>query len=125
VAESSASSPNVRELEEVGGRFATNERRLGVIEKAVQDVPTLRCERVVPPIANHVPHLLLTWDEKRARLTPAQLARELAEGDPPVQIGRVAGTGDKGALVSVLTLQDGEERVVAERLHALLQKALG
>jgi L-seryl-tRNA(Ser) seleniumtransferase len=101
------------------------ERRLGVIEEALQDVPTLRCERVVPPIANHVPHLLLTWDEQRARLTPAQLARELADGDPPIQLGRVAGTGDKGALVSVLTLQEGEERVVAERLHAVLRKALG
>jgi L-seryl-tRNA(Ser) seleniumtransferase len=101
------------------------ERRLGVIEKALQDVPTLRCERVVPPIANHVPHLLLTWDEQRAHLTPAQLTRQLAEGDPPIQLGRVAGTGDKGALVSVLTLQDGEERVVAERLYAILQKALG
>jgi L-seryl-tRNA(Ser) seleniumtransferase len=100
------------------------ERRLAVIEQAVRDLPTLQCERVVPPIANHVPHLLLTWDEKRARFTPAQLTRELAEGDPPVLIGRVAGTGDRGALVSVLTLQEGEERVVAERLHAILKKAL-
>jgi L-seryl-tRNA(Ser) seleniumtransferase len=100
------------------------ERRLAVIETTLKDVPTLRCERVVPPIANHVPHLLLTWDEKRARLTPARLARELATGDPPIQLGRVAGTGDKGTLVSVLTLQDGEERIVADRLHAILQKAL-
>jgi D-glucosaminate-6-phosphate ammonia-lyase len=101
------------------------ERRLGVIEQALKDVPTLRCERVVPPIANHVPHLLLTWDEKRSKLTPARLARELAAGDPPIQIGRVAGTGDKGALVSVFTLQEGEERIVADRLQAILSKALG
>jgi L-seryl-tRNA(Ser) seleniumtransferase len=101
------------------------ERRLGVIEQALKGVPTLRCERVVPPIANHVPHLLLTWDEKRAKLTPARLARELAAGDPPIQIGRVAGTGDKGALVSVFTLQEGEERTVADRLQAILTKALG
>src|SRR5262249_32627128 len=32
------------------------ERRLGVIEKALKDIPTLQCERIVPPIANHVPH---------------------------------------------------------------------
>src|SRR5262245_58347626 len=36
------------------------ERRIGVIESALKDVPTLRCERVVPPIANHVPHLQIT-----------------------------------------------------------------
>ncbi len=101
------------------------ERRLGVIEEALKGVPTLRCERVVPPIANHVPHLLLTWDEKRSKLTPARLSRELAAGDPPIQLGRVAGTGDKGALVSVFTLQEGEERIVADRLKAILTKALG
>jgi L-seryl-tRNA(Ser) seleniumtransferase len=96
------------------------ERRLGVIEQALAKVPTLSCERVVPPIANHVPHLILSWEEKRLGLTRAQLTQELAAGDPPIQLGRVSGTGDKGVLISVLTLQDGEEAVVAQRLHAIL-----
>ena len=48
------------------------ERRIGVIEQALKDIPTLETERVVPPIANHVPHLILTWDEKRVRVTRAQ-----------------------------------------------------
>jgi L-seryl-tRNA(Ser) seleniumtransferase len=99
------------------------ERRLAVVEKAVKDVPTVQCERVTPPIANHVPHLIVSWDEKRLRLTPAELTRELAAGDPPIQLGRVSGTGDKGALISVFTLQDGEDRIVAERLQAILSKA--
>lgn len=99
------------------------ERRIGVIEQALKDIPTLQAERVVPPIANHVPHLILTWDEKRVRVTRAQLTRELAAGDPPVQIGRVSGTGDKGVLISVFVLQEGEERIVAERLLAILKKA--
>ena len=34
----------------------------------------------------------------------------------------VHGTGDKGALISVFTLQDGEERLVAERLRSILKK---
>jgi L-seryl-tRNA(Ser) seleniumtransferase len=101
------------------------ERRIGVIEQAVQDIPMLRCERIVPPIANHVPHLLLTWDERRVKLTRARFTRELFEGDPPIQIGRVSGTGDRGVLISVLTLQPGEERVVGERIHALLRRAAG
>lgn len=99
------------------------ERRIGVIEVALKDVPTLKTERLVPAIANHVPHLLLTWDEPRLKLTPAELTKALLEGDPPVQLGRVGGTGEKGALVSVLTLQDGEDRVVADRLRAVLTAA--
>jgi D-glucosaminate-6-phosphate ammonia-lyase len=101
------------------------ERRLAVIEAALKGVPTLRCERIVPPIANHVPHLILTWDEKRVRMTREGLTRALAAGDPPIRIGRVAGTGDKGVLISVLTLQEGEERVVADRLREILTKASG
>jgi L-seryl-tRNA(Ser) seleniumtransferase len=99
------------------------ERRLGVIEQALKEIPTLRCERIVPPIANHVPHLLLTWDEKRVFVTREQVTRKLAEGDPPIQIGRVAGTGDKGVLISVFTLQDGEDELVARRLGKIFKKA--
>jgi L-seryl-tRNA(Ser) seleniumtransferase len=101
------------------------ERRLGVIEAAVKDVPTVRCERIVPPVANHVPHTQMTWDETRVKVTREAVTRALADGDPPIRTGRVAGTGDKGLLISVLALQEGEERVVADRLAAILKKAAG
>jgi L-seryl-tRNA(Ser) seleniumtransferase len=99
------------------------ERRIAVVERAVKGIPTLRCERVVPPIANHVPHLILTWDERRLKLTGERVTRELADGVPPIRIGRVSGTGDRGILISVLTLQTGEEQVVADRLRAILRQA--
>jgi L-seryl-tRNA(Ser) seleniumtransferase len=97
------------------------ERRLGVIEQALRDVPTLRCERLVPPIANHVPHLLIVWDEERLKVSRQRLTKELAAGDPPIRIGRVSGTGDEGVLISVFMLQEGEDRVVADRLRAILR----
>src|SRR5262249_15900572 len=95
------------------------EQSLAVIEKAVKEVPTVACERIVPAIANHVPHLIVTWDEKRVKVTRERVTKELAAGDPPIQLGRVSGTGDKGLLVSVLTLQPGEDRLVAGRLAAI------
>jgi L-seryl-tRNA(Ser) seleniumtransferase len=94
--------------------------RIDRIEHAVDKVPTLKCERVVPPIANHVPHLLLTWDEKRLQLTREALIRKLAAGDPPIDIGRVRGTGDRGVLVSVFMLQEGQDAIVAARLKDAL-----
>lgn len=99
------------------------ERRLETIERALGDIPTLQLERIVPPIANHAPHLILTWDPKRVQLSREQITAELASGDPPIQIGRVGGTGSKGVLISVLTLQAGEDQFVADRLRAILQKA--
>jgi hypothetical protein len=68
-----------------------------------------------------VPHLLLVWDEGRVKLTRARLTKELAAGDPPIQIGRVRGTGDEGVLISVFMLQEGEDRIVADRLRSILR----
>ena len=99
------------------------ERRLGVIETTLMDIPTLHCERIVPPIANRVPHLQITWDEDRVKIAPARVTRALMDTNPPIQIGRVHGTGDRGILISVLTLQAGEERLVADRLRTILRRA--
>jgi D-glucosaminate-6-phosphate ammonia-lyase len=101
------------------------ERRIGVIEAAVNGIASVQCERIVPPIANHVPHLILTWDEKRVAITRERFTRALTETDPPIQIGRVPGTGERGVCISVFTLQAGEERVVAERVAMILRKAAG
>jgi L-seryl-tRNA(Ser) seleniumtransferase len=99
------------------------ERRIGVVEAAVRGIPSVQCERIVPPIANHVPHLILIWDEKRVRITRARFTSMLMEGDTPIQIGRVPGTGERGVVISVFTLQAGEDRVVAERIASILQQA--
>ena len=99
------------------------ERRIGVIEKAVKAVPTVECERITPAIANHVPHLQIAWDEKTVKFTREKVTRELADGTPSIRVGRVSGTGDKGILISVLTLQEGEEQIVAARIAEILKRA--
>jgi L-seryl-tRNA(Ser) seleniumtransferase len=99
------------------------ERRLTVIETAVKAAAPVECERIVPPVANRVPHLQIAWDESRVKITREQAAKALADGEPCIRIGRVHGTGDKGILVSVLTLQEGEEKVVAARLAEILKAA--
>ena len=96
------------------------ERRIGVIEAALKDIPTLKAERIIPAIANHVPHVQFTWDEKKVTITPAEVTKQLAAGEPSIIIGRVHGTGDKGIVISVFVLQEGEEKIVAERLRGIL-----
>jgi L-seryl-tRNA(Ser) seleniumtransferase len=99
------------------------QRRIEVIEDALRDLPTLETKRIVPPIANRVPHLLILWNEERVRLTPAELKKRLLEGDPPIATARVHGTGDEGFLISVFMLQDGEDRIVADRLRSAFRDA--
>jgi L-seryl-tRNA(Ser) seleniumtransferase len=100
------------------------ERRIGVIDAALKDIPTLKAERITPAIANHVPHVQFTWDEKKVRISPAEVTKQLVDGDPSIIIGRVHGSGDKGILISVFVLQEGEDKIVAERLRAILGNAM-
>ena len=72
------------------------ENRITTIKNAVASIPTVETKRIVPPIANRVPHLLILWDEQRVRVTPQQLKKQLANGDPSIATARVHGTGDKG-----------------------------
>jgi D-glucosaminate-6-phosphate ammonia-lyase len=97
------------------------ERRIGVIEEAVRGIATVETERITPTIANEVPHLIVDWNETRLGVTKAQVTQRLADGDPPIKIGRISNSGERGILISVLTLGPGEERIVGERLASILR----
>ena len=88
-------------------------------------MPTLKTERVVPPIANHVPHVLLFWDEAIVKITREAVAKQLGAGKPPIVLGRVSGTGNLGLLVSVFMLQPDEVETVAAKLREVLKEAAG
>lgn len=100
------------------------ERRLGVIETAVKTVPTVTTERFLPPIANHVPHTIINWDESKVRIDREKVTEKLLAGNPVISLGRVRGTSDKGLLVSVFQLKSGEDEVVAARLRDVLKQAV-
>ena len=99
--------------------WAEMERRIAVIEHALDGIPSVVCQRIVPPISNHQPHLIIDWDAGQIRLSVEQVTQTLKANDPPIHIGRVAGTGDRGILISVLALQAGEIDVVADCLRAI------
>ena len=99
------------------------ERQIQVIVDAVKDLATVTTRKIVPPIANRVPHLLLNWDEKRVRLTPPAMKQKLAAGEPSIATARVHGTGQEGFLVSVFMLQSGEDHIVGKRLREILVEA--
>ena len=99
------------------------ERRIQVITDAVKGIPTVRTRKIVPPIANRVPHVLLLWDEKRVRLTPVRMKQKLAGGEPSIATARVHGTGKDGFLISVFMLQPGEDCIVGKRVREILDEA--
>ena len=108
-------------------------RRADSIAKQLRSIPTLQSQVFVPEVANHVPHLLITYDQNRVKITGAEVMRKMREGSPRVELnpstgGAPASAGLPGGpntiVVGVWMLQPGEETIVAKRLRDVLQAAM-
>jgi len=97
------------------------ERRVKIIADSVSNVPTLTTDVEIPPIANHVPHLNIRWDQNRVKLSPLEVMKQLRDGDPSIEAN--PGTDKNELMIGVWMLQPGEAEIVARRLRAVLKSA--
>ena len=107
-------------------------KRAGTIAERVQTVPTVQARVFIPPVANHVPHLLITYDINRVKLSAVEVMRRMREGSPRIELnpatgGRPASAGLPGGnnviVVGVWMLQPGEDHIVGRRLQEVLAEA--
>jgi L-seryl-tRNA(Ser) seleniumtransferase len=107
-------------------------RRADVIAKQLNWIPTLQTQIFIPEIANHVPHLLISYDQNRLKITGAEAMQKMRQGSPRIELnpstgGAPASAGLPGGpntiVVGVWMLQPGEEIVVAKRLREVLTAA--
>src|SRR6202012_5382293 len=74
-------------------------RRVDVIKQAVKDVPTMKASVNVPEVANHVPHLMLTYDPKVVGISPKQVQERLRQQRPSIELNPATGSSGRfGAL---------------------------
>jgi len=108
-------------------------QRADRIAKHLSAIPTVQTQIFVPEIANHVPHLLILYDQGRIKITGTEVMQEMREGKPRIELnpstgGAPASAGLQGGpntiVVGVWMLQSGEDIVVAKRLRDVLQGAL-
>lgn len=107
--------------------------RADKIAAYLKDVPTLKSQIAIPPVANHVPHLLLSYDQQRVKISPRDVMLELRRGTPSIELNPSTGStrgasagipaDRKTIVVGVWMLQPGEEMIVAKRLREVLTKA--
>jgi L-seryl-tRNA(Ser) seleniumtransferase len=99
----------------------------------LHDIPTMKSRIVVPEVANHVPHLLLTYDQQRVKISPLEVADRLRKGTPSIELnpstGRTHGSAglhsdENTIVVGVWMLEPGEDLIVANRLHSVLSAAI-
>jgi L-seryl-tRNA(Ser) seleniumtransferase len=96
------------------------ESRVTEIRDGLAGIAGLTTERYVPPIANHVPHVLVNWTADTCPLQTADVTRRLMQGDPPIA---VSGYGERRLKISVWMMQPGEHKVVLARLREVFQRA--
>jgi L-seryl-tRNA(Ser) seleniumtransferase len=72
-------------------------------------------------LSNRTPSLKVLWDPERLGITGARVAETLFEGEPRVALVHARDEdGRSGVSITPYMLSPGDERIVAEELHALL-----
>ena len=94
------------------------DKRAETIRRSAAGVPGVKAEIFVPEVANHVPHVRISWDAAAKRITAADAVKALRDGEPSI------GTRSEGEalVVGVWMMHPGEEKIVARRLREVLEK---
>jgi L-seryl-tRNA(Ser) seleniumtransferase len=100
--------------------FKELDLRVSYMIKTLSKIPGLEADRHLPPIANHVPHLSLTWTEGAFKFDAGEVVRQLMDGDPPIAISR---RGERLLHVSVWMMRPGEHQIVTRRLQEVFAAA--
>jgi len=90
------------------------------IAAALKGFDDVRTSMNVPAIANHVPHLRITWEVKRRGVTAGEVVRRLRDGKPSIELAPGAGGSGGNLTIGVWMMEPGEDAVVAERLRTIL-----
>jgi L-seryl-tRNA(Ser) seleniumtransferase len=112
---------------------AEYQRRAEVIAKQVRDIPTVQTQVFIPPVANRVPHLVISYDQNRVKIAALEVMQQMRQGEPRIELNPSTGGppasaglpgGSNTVVVGVWMLQPGEEKVVGKRLREVLRKAV-
>src|SRR6202158_1426116 len=109
------------------------QKRADLITASLKSIPTVDTKTFIPAVANHVPHLLITYDQNRIKISATEVMQKMREGKPRIELNPGTGGGPASAglpggsntiIVGVWMLQPGEDATVANRLHEVLSAHL-
>ena len=95
------------------------QRRLDGIARELAKIPGVTTSFFTPDIANHVPHMQISWDS-RISAAPKDISQSLRQGKPSIVIG--GDEGRQGLVMCSFMLQPGEDKIVAEQLSRALRE---
>ena len=66
-------------------------RRADRIATHLKGLPSIETEVVIPPLANHVPHLLIRYNQEKLKISPRDVMKELRGGTPSIELNPSTG----------------------------------
>jgi L-seryl-tRNA(Ser) seleniumtransferase len=96
------------------------EDRVAVIDNAAKSVKNVTTKVIVPPVADHTPTLIISWDTEKIKLSGDGMLQALIKGNPSIE---AYGGGKNSITVSPWMMIAGQEKIVAARIKEELQKA--
>src|SRR5436190_12618911 len=97
------------------------EDRVAVINNAVKNIAGVTTEIIIPPVANHNPSLLISWDPQKIKLTRDGMGEKLRKGNPSIET--IAWETENSIRITVFMLKPGQEKIVASRIKEELSIA--
>jgi D-glucosaminate-6-phosphate ammonia-lyase len=94
------------------------EQRAETIRRSAATVAGVKAEIFVPEVANHVPHVRISWDQAAKPMRPADVVAAMRDGEPSIAIRSEGET----LVVGVWMMRPGEETIVARRLREVLER---
>ncbi|HEY4980269.1 MAG TPA: aminotransferase class V-fold PLP-dependent enzyme [Candidatus Acidoferrum sp.] len=95
------------------------QRRLEYISAQIVKIPGVSTEFMVPDVANHVPHMRISWDSTKVSASPKEVSAALRQSKPSIVIGASEHGG--GLSMNSFMLQLGEEKTIADKLTQILK----
>jgi L-seryl-tRNA(Ser) seleniumtransferase len=108
--------------------WAEWESRLNHIATSVKRVDgvTAKINQPSADLSNRTPELLIQWDGAKLGITGQEIGKLVLDTEPRIVVSRASGArpGNMASTVGIVPYQmiAGEEKVVADRLYALLSK---
>ncbi|MEC7125172.1 MAG: aminotransferase class V-fold PLP-dependent enzyme [Bacteroidota bacterium] len=96
------------------------ESQIKLISDSALSVKGVETEIHVPKYANHVPSLRIRWNEKKVKISPNEVRKQLSEGHPSIQT-----VGDSTSIgITTWMMVPGQERIVAKRIKEILSSVI-
>jgi L-seryl-tRNA(Ser) seleniumtransferase len=102
-------------------RLASIESRSRTIARPIQGIKGVKAELIDNIVGQQPYGVKLTLDAKVAAITINELVDELKTGDPPIWTRMAGDTGDT-MFLHIFGLNEGEEKIVGERIASILKK---